>query len=284
MEKFLPLFLLCFLIFLQHVYGQGDTITTTQFIKDGEFIVSSDGVFELGFFSPGETSTNRYVGIWYKEISVITPVWVANRLAPLTNKTGVLKVIQSGLVVLHNDTNATVWSTNSTRSVKNPVAQLLNTGNFVVRDANNPNPENFLWQSFDYPSDTLIAILEIVSGKKNRRFVHPDHHLNLLGHAWILHKDGRPLELVDPSLVDSCCISEVVRSIHVGLLCVQQNPEDRPSMSTVINMLTNDGVLPPPKHPGFFTQRKIGDVDKFTWSTQTPSSINEVTITLLDAR
>ncbi|MCD7462303.1 hypothetical protein HAX54_048211 [Datura stramonium] len=66
----------------QQVNGQVDTITTTQFIKDGETIVSSDGTFELGFFSPGNTSTNRYVGIWYKQISVITPVWVANRLAP----------------------------------------------------------------------------------------------------------------------------------------------------------------------------------------------------------
>ncbi|XP_016468659.1 G-type lectin S-receptor-like serine/threonine-protein kinase At4g27290 isoform X1 [Nicotiana tabacum] len=827
METFPFLLLLFFsLIFLHKVNGQGDTITTTQFIKDGETIVSSDETFEMGFFSPLDTSANRYVGIWYKKISLITPVWVANRVAPVTNKSGVLKVIQSGLVVLVNDTNATVWSTNSSTTVQNPVAQLLDTGNFVVRDADDPNPENFLWQSFDYPTDTLIAsmklgkdlvtgferyltswrsnddpapgeytyhcdptgypqdlmrkgpnviyragpwnglrwsgapnmvnnsitsfglimnskeiyykyelvnksvintlvikpngntmrmiwiektqgwvnyhstdaddcdayklcgaygtcnvlsdpvcqcldkfepkhpydwnradwssgcvrkrsinctgdgflmysgiklpdtrnswfsetmtldecravclrncscmgytnldirnggsgcllwidelvdirqlsqsgqdiyirmsasdigsagskgkkavilavalpllvalillglgvglilykrkrredpvlttkrrlgghsnknddsnqnhhedfelplfdlftltkatnnfsfenkigeggfgqvhkgvleggqevavkrlsetskqglhefknevnciaklqhrnlvkllgcciqaeekmlvyeylpnksldlyifdeersalldwpkrfniingiarglmylhqdsrlriihrdlkasnvlldiemipkisdfgmarsfggdetgantrrvvgtygymspeyavdgifsvksdvfsfgvlVLEIVSGKKNRRFVHPDHHLNLLGHTWMLHKEGRQLELVDPNLVDSCYVSEVLRSIHVGLLCVQQNPEDRPNMSTVIMMLSNEGILPPPKHPGFFTERNVKDAE-FSWSTQTPSSINEVTITLLNAR
>ncbi|XP_069143660.1 G-type lectin S-receptor-like serine/threonine-protein kinase At4g27290 isoform X1 [Solanum lycopersicum] len=153
--------LLLYFVFLHYVSGQGDTMTTTQFIKHGDTIVSSRGTFELGFFSRGETSTNHYVGIWYKKTSATTPVWVANRLAPITNKYGVLKVFQPGLIVLVDDTNAIVWSTNSSKSVQNPVAQLLDTGNFVVRDANDPNPENFLWQSFDYPSDTLLEGMKL---------------------------------------------------------------------------------------------------------------------------
>ncbi|CAN4104114.1 unnamed protein product [Withania somnifera] len=149
------------------------------------------------------------------------------------------------------------------------------------------SPEYAVDGIFSVKSDVFsfgVLVLEIVSGKKNRRFVHPDHHLNLLGHTYMLHNQGRPLELVDSKLVDSCNISEVLRSIHVGLLCVQQNPEDRPSMSNVVMMLSNEGILPQAKHPGFFTERKVGDVDQFSWSTQTPSSINEVTVTLLDAR
>ncbi|KAM3302399.1 G-type lectin S-receptor-like serine/threonine-protein kinase [Capsicum chacoense] len=162
MDAFPFILLLCSFSFLQIIKCQVNTITTTQYIKDGDTIVSSDGTFELGFFSPGDTSTNRYVGIWYKKTSVTTPVWVANRLVPLTDKSGVLKVIETGVVVLVNVTNATVWTTNSSRvSVQNPVAQLLDTGNFVVRDANDPNPENFLWQSFDYPSDTLLAGMKL---------------------------------------------------------------------------------------------------------------------------
>ena len=58
MYTFLFSLLICSIVFNQKVNGQGDTITTTQFIKDGETIVSSGGSFELGFFSPGETSTN----------------------------------------------------------------------------------------------------------------------------------------------------------------------------------------------------------------------------------
>ncbi|PHU13121.1 Receptor-like serine/threonine-protein kinase SD1-7 [Capsicum chinense] len=149
------------------------------------------------------------------------------------------------------------------------------------------SPEYAVEGIFSVKSDVFsfgVLVLEIVSGKKNRRFVHPDHNLNLLGHAWMRHNEGRSSELVDPNLVDSCNISEVLRSVHVGLLCVQQNPEDRPSMSTVIMMLSNEGILPTAKHPGFFTERKVEDVDQFSWSTQAPSSINEVTITLLNAR
>ncbi|KAL2476178.1 G-type lectin S-receptor-like serine/threonine-protein kinase [Abeliophyllum distichum] len=61
-----------------------DTINTTQFLRDGDTMVSSGGVFELGFFSPGN-SKNRYVGIWYKQIPGNTVVWVANKEIPLTS-------------------------------------------------------------------------------------------------------------------------------------------------------------------------------------------------------
>ena len=55
-----------------------DTITASQPIKDPYYITSNGSAFNLGFFSP-ENSTNRYVGIWHKSISVFTVVWVANR-------------------------------------------------------------------------------------------------------------------------------------------------------------------------------------------------------------
>jgi hypothetical protein len=54
-----------------------DSITQSQTISEGRALVSADGSFELGFFSPG-SSTNRYLGIWYKNIPVITIIWVAN--------------------------------------------------------------------------------------------------------------------------------------------------------------------------------------------------------------
>ncbi|KAG6398822.1 hypothetical protein SASPL_140293 [Salvia splendens] len=61
-----------------------DTIAATDVIRDGDTLVSSGGSFEMGFFSPG-SSKNRYVGIWYKKVSIQTAVWVANRGTPLTN-------------------------------------------------------------------------------------------------------------------------------------------------------------------------------------------------------
>ncbi|XP_031119295.1 G-type lectin S-receptor-like serine/threonine-protein kinase At4g27290 [Ipomoea triloba] len=149
------------------------------------------------------------------------------------------------------------------------------------------SPEYAVDGIFSIKSDVFsfgVLVLEILSGKKNRKFVHPDHHLNLLGHAWILHKENRSLELVDPMLVDSCHLGEMTRSIHVGLLCVQQSPEDRPNMSSVVWMLSNECVLPEPKQPGFFTERSVAIADQSSWSTNTPSTVNDMTITLLDAR
>ncbi|CAL5405738.1 unnamed protein product [Camellia sinensis] len=70
-------------------------------------------------------------------------------------------------------------------------------------------------------------------------------------YAWRLYEENKSKELVDGFVRDSCCLSEVLRSIHVGLLCVQQHPKDRPTMSSVVMMLGSEGELQWPKQPGF---------------------------------
>ncbi|KAB2636862.1 G-type lectin S-receptor-like serine/threonine-protein kinase [Pyrus ussuriensis x Pyrus communis] len=127
-----------------------------------------------------------------------------------------------------------------------------------------------------------VLVLEIVSGSRNRGFSHPDHKLNLLGHAWMLHTEGRPLKLLDASIEDSVTLHEVVRTIHVGLLCVQRNPEDRPSMSAIVLMLGGEGVLPPPLKPGFYSERDLTELE--TNYSSKACSANEVTISLVEAR
>ncbi|CAN6545548.1 unnamed protein product [Malus baccata var. baccata] len=127
-----------------------------------------------------------------------------------------------------------------------------------------------------------VLVLEIVSGSRNRGFSHPDHKLNLLGHAWMLHTEGKPLELRDASIEDSITLHEVVRTIHVGLLCVQRNPEDRPSMSAVVLMLGSEGALPPPLKPGFYSERDLTELE--AGHSSKACSANEVTISLVEAR
>lgn len=98
----------------------------------------------------------------------------------------------------------------------------------------------------------------------------------------MLFTEGRPLELVDSTLKNSCNISEVVRSICIGLLCVQERPEDRPSMPDVVQMLGNDSVLlPEAKRPGFFTGLDILRIEKPPVMLDTT---NEMSITMLEAR
>ncbi|KAH6795586.1 hypothetical protein C2S51_036572 [Perilla frutescens var. frutescens] len=147
------------LTLIHAISAANDTINNSQIIRDGETLVSSGGMFELGFFSLGN-STNRYVGIWYHNIKARTYVWVANRVSPLPTKSGVLKVTEPGiLLLLDNQTNgAVIWSSNSSKTARNPAAQLLDSGNLVVKDAEDSTPDNlnFLWQSFDHPTDTYL--------------------------------------------------------------------------------------------------------------------------------
>ncbi|KAK6134948.1 hypothetical protein DH2020_031326 [Rehmannia glutinosa] len=148
------LFVISSILSNQNVSNANDTINTTQSLRYGATLVSSGGIFELGFFSPGN-SNNWYVGLWYTNISQ-TVVWVANRETPLRNRTsGVLTVTEPGILVLLNDTDSIIWSSsNASRVARNPFVQLLDSGNLVVRDGN--DTDSYLWQSFDHPTDTFL--------------------------------------------------------------------------------------------------------------------------------
>ncbi|KAF8411263.1 hypothetical protein HHK36_003810 [Tetracentron sinense] len=137
-----------------------DTLAPSQFLTDGQTLVSSGQIFELGFFRPGN-SMNRYLGIWYKNIP-LTVVWIANRENPITDSFGVLTIIgENGNLVLLNRTERAIWSSNLSTPAKSPVAQILDSGNLVLRDGSNGNSESYLWQSFDYPTDTLLPGMKL---------------------------------------------------------------------------------------------------------------------------
>lgn len=140
MESFLLILHILLCGFVCSITSAKDIITATDFLTDGKTITSSDGNFEMGLFSPASFTNNWYVGIWYKHnVPDKSVVWVANRVNPFTNTSGVrLKIIDTGQLALLTADNKSIWSTNSSRSlpVKNTVAQLLNSGNLVVRDAN----------------------------------------------------------------------------------------------------------------------------------------------------
>nr|XP_023913126.1 G-type lectin S-receptor-like serine/threonine-protein kinase At4g27290 isoform X3 [Quercus suber] len=139
-----------------------DIITQSQPLSDskGTTLVSKDGGFVLGFFSPGNPN-NRYLGIWYNNIPIRTVVWVANRRNPINGSSGVLMVNNYGKLVLLNQNSTVAWSANSTKEGRNPIVQLLDSGNLVLREENEENPENYLWQSFDYPSDTWLPGMKV---------------------------------------------------------------------------------------------------------------------------
>jgi len=101
--------------------------------------------------------------------------------------------------------------------------------------------------------------------------------------AWTLWKEQNALELIDSSIKSSCVVSEVLRCIHVSLLCVQQYPDDRPTMTSVIQMLGSEMKLVNPKEPGFFPT-KISDQGKLSSNLKQETSNDELTITSLKGR
>ncbi|XP_021598400.1 G-type lectin S-receptor-like serine/threonine-protein kinase At4g27290 isoform X3 [Manihot esculenta] len=138
-----------------------DTITPSQSLSDGETLVSREGTFELGFFSLDD-SEKRYLGIWYGNIPSKTVVWVANRNNPINGSSGLLTINSTGNPVLLSDNRTVVWSvSNLTKEAQEPILQLLDSGNFVLRNKNGGDLGIYLWQSFDYPCDTLLPGMKL---------------------------------------------------------------------------------------------------------------------------
>lgn len=81
---------------------------------------------------------------------------------------------------------------------------------------------------------------------------------------------------------ESLSVNEVIRCIQVGLLCVRQRTEDRPTMSSVVLMLsTENAELSQPKEPGFAETSVRIDSSS---THPTSYSANEMTITNIDGR
>ncbi|GAY52972.1 hypothetical protein CUMW_146030 [Citrus unshiu] len=257
-----------------------DAISLGQSIREGETVVSASESFELGFFSPGK-SKSRYLGIWFKKIATGTVTWVANRDAPLSDRSGVLSMSRRGngtALVLLNSTNDIVWSSNIvSRAAQNPVAVLLESGNLVVKEKDgndNDDPDHFLWQSFDYPSHTLLAGMKLgvnlVTG------------LNRLMSSWKSADDPARSEYtygIDPSGVPQAMLKKgsTIRyragswnGLHwTGMPQLQPNPVYTFEFVSNENEVFYRFKLINSSVPTMMVINTIGDVQRFTWMEHT---------------
>ncbi|KAM6595298.1 hypothetical protein CsatA_005822 [Cannabis sativa] len=140
--------------------------------------------------------------------------------------------------------------------------QIEGNTNKVVGTYGYMAPEYASHGRFSIKSDVFsfgILVLEIVSGKKSRGLYDEDNILNLTGLAWTLMKEGNAFKLIEKFLLSDPHINmeEALRCIHIGLLCVQQKPFDRPNMSSVVLMLGDKSILPQPKPPAYFTNTDL---------------------------
>ena len=103
--------------------------------------------------------------------------------------------------------------------------------------------------------------------------------------VWIQWREGRLLELIDKNVEETCNVSEILRCIQLSLLCVQQHPEDRPTIASAVLMLESEVELPQPKQPGFFHGMDSFEPHTSNSSSQKQrSSTNEISMSLLEAR
>ncbi|KAM1442500.1 hypothetical protein ACFXTO_010476 [Malus domestica] len=150
-------------------------------------------------------------------------------------------------------------------------------------------PEYAMEGLYSIKSDVFsfgVLLLEIMTGRKNFLGFHltTNGATTLIGNAWKLWNEGKVLELMDPLLKGSCSPNEFLRYVHIGLLCVQEDANNRPTMSSVVLMLKSEAIsLSKPERPAFFTGRCIDHHDQVAVSAHN-CSVNGLTISNVVAR
>ncbi|XP_021719540.1 G-type lectin S-receptor-like serine/threonine-protein kinase B120 [Chenopodium quinoa] len=150
------------------------------------------------------------------------------------------------------------------------------------------SPEYAMEGFFSERSDVYsfgVLLLEVVTGHRSTRFRFSEH-TNLIEYAWKLWSEGRTMELVDSSFASSCPSNEVIRCVHIALLCVQDSAVHRPTMSQVVLLLETDSLaLSNPREPtlAYSSNCRFVDID-IQKGYQDIESSNHVTVTMLVGR
>ncbi|CAN1222086.1 G-type lectin S-receptor-like serine/threonine-protein kinase RKS1 [Linum grandiflorum] len=153
------------------------------------------------------------------------------------------------------------------------------------------SPEYAMKGLYSTKSDVFsfgVLTLEIVSGKRSNHPYLEDPSFSLIDHVWELWREGRETEISTIGTDDVYSKDQVRRCIQIGLLCVQETPADRPTMSNVVLMLSNTNTLPSPRKPSFILQRKHNSNLESSAAAAArlavPNSLNQVSITTLKGR
>ncbi|CAN0843584.1 Cysteine-rich receptor-like protein kinase 10 [Linum grandiflorum] len=122
-------------------------------------------------------------------------------------------------------------------------------------------PEYFRQGTYSVRSDVYgfgVLLLQIITCKRVARMYGPAGDSSLQEYAFEVWEDGRGMEIVDSSLDDSLSSCKLLTCLRIALLCVQDDPIDRPSMLQVASMVRNETIVGSlfPKKPTFSQQHQ----------------------------
>nr|GMD83087.1 cysteine-rich receptor-like protein kinase 25 [Ipomoea batatas] len=169
------------------------------------------------------------------------------------------------------------------------VAKLLHR-NLVKLLGGYMSPEYVMHGSFSVKSDVFsfgVLLLEIITGKRNNSLsMRSTGAKDLLSYAWKHWREDRALDMVDQSLGGLYSRNEVIQCINVGLLCVQEEVDERPTMANVVLMLnsfpaTRRALNPPAFFSGGIDEKRDENISARQETDQSeskslPLSVNEV--------
>ncbi|GJN11524.1 hypothetical protein PR202_ga29723 [Eleusine coracana subsp. coracana] len=173
--------------------------------------------------------------------------------------------------------------------------QMQDVTNCVVGTYGYMSPEYAMRGHYSIKSDVFsfgVLILEIVTGRRNGGSYSSEDNVDLLSFVWEHWTTGIVMEIMDPSLSRLASRDQMAKCIQIGLLCVQDDPVDRPMMSMVNVMLgSNTVTLKTPSKPVFCFQNNGTNSNMYSdvyqgsqFTNRSPWSQNEVSITELEPR
>ncbi|KAL2326106.1 hypothetical protein Fmac_025164 [Flemingia macrophylla] len=171
LEKLPAFLLLLWLSTFIHVKAANDSLKPGDTLNSSSELSSKNNKFSLGF-GLLEDQESRYLTINYDDMDIVLRS-DRNQLAVGLDDSAVLSLNHSGVLKIESQQIKPIILYSPPQPINNTIATLLDTGNFVLQQFHPNGSKSLLWQSFDYPSDTLLPTMKLGVNRKT-------------GHHWLL--------------------------------------------------------------------------------------------------